>query len=152
MVGYNCSIQIFGDWPQGGNNGSKSVTIFLFSLMEIKFLKDLQVGMKMLGLNPSDQELIDIPLRFSHNGFIYYADFCQLCLEYFRQEPDQEEDFRRSLFKVNFQIILTSVAILLKVLCGTDPLPTDYRAKKYKVERRHLKKVDNHCIQYHLFY
>ena len=69
--------------------------------MEIKFLKDLQVGMKMLGLNPSDQELIDIPLRFSHNGFIYYADFCQLCLEYFRQEPDQEEDFRRSLFKVD---------------------------------------------------
>lgn len=63
--------------------------------------KDLQVGMKMLGLNPSDQELIDIPNKITHNGFIYYADFCQLCLEYFRQEPDEEEDFRRTLFKVD---------------------------------------------------
>ena len=54
----------------------------------------------MLGLNPSDQELLDIPNTISKNGFIYYPDFCQLCLEYFRQEPEEEEEFRRNMFKV----------------------------------------------------
>ena len=62
----------------------------------------------MLGLNPSDQELLDIPNTISKNGLIYYPDFCQLCLEYFRQEPDEEEDFRRNMFKVskNLKLIL----------------------------------------------
>ena len=60
--------------------------------------------MKMLGLNPSDQELLDIPNKISKNGFIYYPDFCQLCLEYFRQEPEEEEDFRRNMFKVGIMI------------------------------------------------
>ena len=55
----------------------------------------------MLGLNPSDQELLDIPNTISKNGLIYYPDFCQLCLEYFRQEPDEEEEFRRNMFKVS---------------------------------------------------
>ena len=62
--------------------------------------KDLQVAMKMLGLNPSDQELLDIPNKISRNGFIYFPDFCQICLEYFRQDNDQEEDFRKYMFKV----------------------------------------------------
>ena len=56
--------------------------------------------MKMLGLNPSDQELLDIPNKIARDGLIYYPDFCQLCLEYFRQEG-QEDDFSRNLFKVS---------------------------------------------------
>ena len=71
-----------------------------YSLQKKMTFKDLQRGMKMLGLNPSDQELLDIPNKISKNGLIYYPDFCQLCLEYFRQEPDEEEDFRRNMFKV----------------------------------------------------
>ena len=66
-------------------------------------LKDLQVAMKMLGLNPSDQELLDIPNKISRNGFIYFPDFCQICLEYFRQDSDQEEDFRKYMFKVELK-------------------------------------------------
>ena len=67
--------------------------------------KDLQVAMKMLGLNPSDQELLDIPNKISRNGFIYFPDFCQICLEYFRQDNDQEEDFRKYMFKVPLMCI-----------------------------------------------
>ena len=62
--------------------------------------QDLQCGMKMLGLNPSDQELLDIPNKISRRGLIYYPDFCQLCLELFRQEAAEEEEFRRNMFKV----------------------------------------------------
>ena len=54
----------------------------------------------MLGLNPSDQELLDIPNKIARNGLIFYPDFCQLCLEYFRQE-EREEEFRKNLFKVS---------------------------------------------------
>ena len=28
-----------------------------------------------------------------------------------------------------------------KVLCGTEPFPTDYRAKKYKLEKHFIEKV-----------
>ena len=55
--------------------------------------------MKMLGLNPSDQELLDIPNKIARDGLIFYPDFCQLCLEYFRQE-EREEEFRKNLLKV----------------------------------------------------
>ena len=63
----------------------------------------------MLGLNPSDQELLDIPNTIAKNGLIYYPDFCQLCLEYFRQEPDEEEDFRRNMFKVRNLYIMNPI-------------------------------------------
>ena len=105
--------------------------------------KDLQRGMKMLGLNPSDQELLDIPNRISKNGLIYYPDFCQLCLECFRQEPAEEEEFRRNMFKVGTIafIALSNILCIIKILCGTDPLPTDHRAKKYRVDKHFLCKV-----------
>lgn len=58
--------------------------------------------MKMLGLNPSDQALLDIPNKIGReDGLIYFPDFCQLCLEYFRQGQEEEEEFRKNLFKVN---------------------------------------------------
>ena len=103
--------------------------------------------MKMLGLNPSDQELLDIPNKISRRGLIYYPDFCQLCLELFRQEAAEEEDFRRNMFKVplpdcGLHEKLQSNSVMFQILCGTDPLPTDYRAKKYKMEKHRIKKVD----------
>ena len=70
------------------------------SVIYTKPCQDLQRGMKMLGLNPSDQELLDIPNKISRRGLIYYPDFCQLCLELFRQEAAEEEEFRRNMFKV----------------------------------------------------
>ena len=100
----------------------------------------------MLGLNPSDQELLDIPNTIAKNGLIYYPDFCQLCLEYFRQEPDEEEDFRRNMFKVRnlYHEFHHEYGLhLSKVLCGTDPHPTDHRAKRYRVEKHNLSKVNS---------
>lgn len=29
----------------------------------------------------------------------------------------------------------------MKILCGTEPFPTDYRAKKYKLDRHFIEKV-----------
>ena len=72
-------------------------------------------AMKMLGLNMTDQEMVDIPnkiMRYKNsksihiygflvrNGYIFFPDFCQLVLERFREEEDEEEEFRRGMFKV----------------------------------------------------
>ena len=37
-------------------------------------------AMRSLGLNPSEQEVIDIPNYIMKKGFIYFSDFCQLVL------------------------------------------------------------------------
>ena len=79
-----------------------------------------------LGLNPSDQEMVDIPNRIARNGLIYFPEFCQLVLEQFREE-NGDEDFRRTLFKN---------------LCGTEPFPTEFRAKKYKLDKHWIEKVN----------
>ena len=39
--------------------------------------QDLHKAMKRLGLNPSDQEMVDIPNRIAKNGLIYFPDFCK---------------------------------------------------------------------------
>ena len=77
----------------------KKFLLFCSWQCEVHF-QDLQVAMKMLGLNPSDQELLDIPNKISRNGLIYFPDFCQICLEYFRQDREHEEDFMKNMFKV----------------------------------------------------
>ena len=71
----------------------------------------------MLGLNPSDQALLDIPNKIGReDGLIYYPDFCQLCLEYFRQGQDQEEEFRKNLFKVIHFVSTVQYLVLLDFL------------------------------------
>ena len=55
-------------------------------------------AMKRLGLNPSDQEMVDIPNRIAKNGLIYFPDFCQIVLKRWREE--NEVVFRQGMFKV----------------------------------------------------
>merc|ERR1719266_509844 len=74
----------------------------------------------MLGLNPSEQEVVDIPNQIARKGLIYFPDFCQLALERMRETEAQDEDFRKTIFKI---------------MCGTEPFPTDFRPKKYKLEK-----------------
>ena len=58
------------------------------------------MAMKSLGLNPSEQAVIDIPNHIGKNGLIYFADFCQLVLDWFREDAMGEEEFRQSMFRV----------------------------------------------------
>ena len=68
--------------------------IIVFSLCIIIILR-------LSGLNPSDQDMVDIPNRIGKNGLIYFPDFCQLVLDQIREdEKNGEEDFRRNMFKV----------------------------------------------------
>ena len=54
--------------------------------------------MKRLGLNPMEQEVVDLTNTITRNGFIYFPDFCKIVLKRWREED--EEIFRQNLFKV----------------------------------------------------
>ena len=49
-------------------------------------LKDALEAMKALGLNPAEQEMIDMTNEVNNNGLIYYPDFCKLVLRKYREE------------------------------------------------------------------
>ena len=59
--------------------------------------------MKALGLNPGEQEMIDMTNEVSVNGLIYYPDFCKLVLRKYREE--NRETLNQALFKVMVEII-----------------------------------------------
>ena len=40
--------------------------------------KDLHSAMKMLGLNPMEQEIVDLTNNIVRNGFIYFPEFCKV--------------------------------------------------------------------------
>ena len=57
--------------------------------------------MQMVGLNPSEQEVIDIPNELAREGLLYFPDFCTVVLERMRQTKEEEEDFYQNMFKVS---------------------------------------------------
>ena len=61
-------------------------------------IKDALDAMKALGLNPGEQEMIDMTNEVSVNGLIYYPDFCKLVLRKYREE--NKEVLHQALFKV----------------------------------------------------
>ena len=67
--------------------------------MKIIF-KDLLSAMKMLGLNPMEQDIMDLCNTVPKNGLIYFPDFCNIVLQRWREE--NEEVFRQNMFKVIF--------------------------------------------------
>ena len=56
--------------------------------------------MQRLGLNPTDQEVVDIPNEIAKQGLIYFPDFCHLVLKGFRRDGGEGELFRQNMFKV----------------------------------------------------
>ena len=62
------------------------------------FLQDALDAMKALGLNPGEQEMIDMTNEVNINGLIYYPDFCKLVLRKYREE--NRETLNQALFKV----------------------------------------------------
>jgi Ca2+-binding EF-hand superfamily protein len=64
----------------------------------------------MLGLNPLEQEILDLTNEIARNGFIYFPEFCQIVTKKYREEDG--ELFRQNMFKVN------SVTSNLKLHCS----------------------------------
>ena len=52
----------------------------------------------MLGLNPMEQEIVDLTNEIAKNGFIYFPEFCRAVNTRFKEED--EELFRQNMFKV----------------------------------------------------
>ena len=102
--------------------------------------------MKALGLNPGEQEMIDMTNEVSVNGLIYYPDFCKLVLRKYREE--NRETLNQALFKAMKTIKLNlarsgkSKYFIFQVICGTDPYPKNFRAKKYKIKEKFFTKTD----------
>ena len=61
--------------------------------------------MKMLGLNPMEQEIVDLTNTITRNGLIYFPDFCKIVLKRWREVD--EEVFRQNMFKVTIIIHYT---------------------------------------------
>ena len=45
------------------------------------------------------------------------------------------------MFKVSFVKLSSSSSLSFQMLCGTEPYPTDFKAKKYKLDKHSLSKV-----------
>ena len=73
---------------------------------------------------------------------IYFPDFCAIILERFRKTEAEDDDFRKTVFKVIPILIQGWRLFLPQHMCGTEPFPKDFRARKYKVERHFLTKVE----------
>ena len=58
----------------------------------------------MLGLNPMEQEIVDLTNKMVKDGFIYFPEFCKVVQKKFREED--EDLFRQNMFKVRTKIIL----------------------------------------------
>ena len=52
--------------------------------------------MKMLGLNPLEQEVLDLTNEVARNGFIFFPEFCSIVHRKYREED--EHFFTRSDF------------------------------------------------------
>ena len=77
--------------PKVGSNFCKLENIYYFH-------QDLVDAMKMLGLNPMEQEVIDLTNNNVKNGFIYFPEFCSIIHQKYRE--DNQEVFYQDMFKV----------------------------------------------------
>ena len=104
--------------------------------------QDALDAMKALGLNPGEQEMIDMTNEVSINGLIYYPDFCKLVLRKYREE--NKEVLNQALFKVSSKLVLHPLkwSATFQVICGTDPYPQNFRAKKWKIKDKSFSKAD----------
>jgi len=97
------------------------------------YTRDLLPAMKALGLSPTEQEVVDMQCEVERRGRIFFPDFCNLCLRKFREF--NEENFKQELFKN---------------LCGTEPHPVRFRAKKYKINEKFFTLADFKHMMTHL--
>ena len=58
--------------------------------------------MKALGLNPGEQEMIDMTNEVAVNGLVYFPDFCRLVTRKYRE--DSRELLNQAFFKVILEL------------------------------------------------
>ena len=83
----------------------------------------------MLGLNPLEQEILDLTNEIARNGFIYFPEFCHVVYRKYREED--EDLFRQNMFKVEG---VNKISKLI-ILANTDPvwhqtIPRKYQGKE----------------------
>ena len=67
-------------------------------LVLVTLVQDVLMAMKSLGLNPAEQETIDMTNEVGNNGLVYFPDFCKIVLRKYRE--DDKELLNQALFKV----------------------------------------------------
>ena len=75
--------------------------------------------MKSLGLNPAEQETIDMTNEVGNNGLVYFPDFCKIVLRKYRE--DDKELLNQALFKVipyDEELIITNELKVLGLSIG----------------------------------
>ena len=72
------------------------------------YLQDVLSAMKALGLNPAEQETIDMTNEVGSNGLVYFPDFCKIVLRKYREED--RETLNQTLFKVTGNMNQTEVS------------------------------------------
>ena len=68
----------------------------------------------MLGLNPMEQEIVDLTNKMVKDGFIYFPEFCKVVQKKFREED--EDLFRQNMFKVGTIFSLVALACLGQII------------------------------------
>ena len=58
--------------------------------------------MKSLGLNPGEQEMIDMTNEVAVNGLVYFSDFCSIVRRKYREES--RELLNQTFFKVRLSV------------------------------------------------
>ena len=85
----------------------------------------------------------------ARNGLVFFPEFCKVVLKKFRE--DDEDQFAQVMFKVS-DIAHDDLIMIIKqqMLCGTDPHPELFRAKRYKIQQKFLTKTDFQFIMRNL--
>ena len=82
-------------------------------------------AMKALGLNPAEQEMIDMTNEVASNGLVYFPDFCKLVLRKYRE--DNKELLNQTFFKVplipTLVIVVTSFNLIIRLFVGLTHTP-----------------------------
>ena len=111
--------------------------------------------------------MVDIPNEIAKSGHIYFPEFCKLVLDRFRQvntdsktwsnnfnlsrKGGTEDDlFRQNMFKVLPSLkthcsFSSNQNLLIQMMCGTDPFPKDFKAKKYRQAAVDIQRKKRMC-------
>ena len=72
--------------------------------------------MKALGLNPAEQETVDMTNEVGSNGLVYFPDFCKIVLRKYREED--KELLNQTLFKASHLSKSSKLCIYLPLFSG----------------------------------